>query len=31
MAGKDVARFLFGVLGEELTEFVVTEEIVEDG
>ncbi len=29
MAGKDVARFLFGVLSEELKDFRVTDELIE--
>ena len=29
MAGKDVARFLFGVLSEELRDFRLTDELVE--
>jgi hypothetical protein len=29
LVGKDVARFLFGVLGEELRGFEVTDELIE--
>ncbi len=29
MAGKDVARFLFGVLSEELHDFELTDELIE--